>query len=663
MSKARSASVDHPLSGKVKEEKLVEPVGFGEADVPGEVEEVEVARDVGTSSALAIDIDDIQPTESELPHTRSECPKFPFGESQNKTHCPKCYCYVCDIPVCQCTDWHEHCHAHDNAHWNQERYAKRNSLFALLKTLVNGEIKLNSRHALSPFECNEKVRSDIDRAWRLYEAGVHEREGTFVHKFGSVTGWFKKYFIMTVLKANDKEWAIKFIVLDAMTEIIIARTWKLPEGSKYESTDPDQSPENLMDRILLSLGSRWITMTAACPIHMRFLVLKCVRERLGYFQRITKDNKSFGRTFSFLVDISKFGVSGEEHTVVMAVATLYKSINKRQAHALLSDLTCRRVKYHDVYTKDDILLPFAASIISHLAPTINQMEEDKKSSLLALQKRCDFYHRPSRETWNLGKNKLSRQILCLCQLYKDSEMVYEDHIRDFTRDTLYMFAFCKANIYSTRAGKRSKELMVNIDTLMYVFKDVCQCEIRLFRQCAESLRYCIQLFMTIEKLSKGMWAFCERTFNAFDELPSKLAELSQNTVLEMGEWIWHKITESERKDALQTIESRCGRMIVTGSLREGRFEDLQRRPSIWGLAKSVFENHGEHCNICMEGYTAQKPFAITCPCSRATRIHRDCLDQWRRAKPDRAHQCHICHTRYKGIDTVALGKRRRGEHL
>ena len=620
--KSRCASVNHPLSGKVKEEMLVEPVGFGEADVPDEVKEVNSVRDLGTTSALAIDIDDLQPTEAELSHTRSECPEFPFGEEQNGTHCPKCYCYVCDLPAFQCTDWSTHCHAHDNARWHHARYAKRNPLFALLQETL-GEINLGSHlQDLSPFEVNERVRDLIDRAWRMYEAGNID-EGTFVHKFSHVLRWFKKYFSLTQVAANDKKWAEKFIVLDAITEIMIGRTFKLPEGSKYESMDSDRSPDKLMDRILLALGSRWLTMIASCPIHLHVPMSKCVRERMQYFKRTAKELVLFERGFSIVVNISKIGLRGEEGAVVDAACNLYRSITRRRAvhanlHRLQATDTTNRAKYHDVCALDDIMIPFLSRVTTGM----------RDETMIDVKIWCDFYYRPSQKTWG---------ILC-------------KHTRKHTQSKLslipafkYMLNVCKADyIYSTRAVKRSNELMANIEFLMHMSKDMLNDPLypRFLnihsRMCAESLRYCIHSFTNMKKLSKQKWATCERIFNTFDELPSKLVELSRNTVLELGEWIWHNLTKSERKHALKTIELRC--------------DETSR--SIRGLAKSVFNSHGEQCSFCMiSGYTAQKAFAITCPCSRTTRIHHECLDEWRKRIPDdRSRQCPTCKTEYDHID-------------
>lgn len=143
-----------------------EPVGvkFGEADVGDEVVElrpegfdedseagVTGADGAGAGMAVArmdMDDDDDLPGGSQgiafiggnmmvmadLPHQREACCTHPFvteaqataaGAAQtttieaavaaafakNLTHCPNCFCFVCDVNVTECLDWSSHCSA------------------------------------------------------------------------------------------------------------------------------------------------------------------------------------------------------------------------------------------------------------------------------------------------------------------------------------------------------------------------------------------------------------------------------------------------------------------------------------------------------------------------------------------------------------------------
>ena len=63
----------------------------------------------------------------DYPHARFSCLVYPFNSSVKSQHCAQCYCYVCDVPVKQCTGWQQHCVAEMSVlFWRQER-AKRKS--------------------------------------------------------------------------------------------------------------------------------------------------------------------------------------------------------------------------------------------------------------------------------------------------------------------------------------------------------------------------------------------------------------------------------------------------------------------------------------------------------------------------------------------------------
>ena len=59
-------------------------------------------------------------------HPRENCAAVPFTAGQEHEHCPKCYCYVCDVPAGNCTEWSEHCKAsHKSAEWRQRREQRK----------------------------------------------------------------------------------------------------------------------------------------------------------------------------------------------------------------------------------------------------------------------------------------------------------------------------------------------------------------------------------------------------------------------------------------------------------------------------------------------------------------------------------------------------------
>jgi len=102
-----------------------------------------------------------------LPHMRPHCTEFPYqpqkqGEiinvditdkSNNNTtpnarYCPRCYCYVCDVPVPDCQHWpNNHCNATDHSqHWQEQR--RRAALAAQRGTVMVRLSNARAFHAL-----------------------------------------------------------------------------------------------------------------------------------------------------------------------------------------------------------------------------------------------------------------------------------------------------------------------------------------------------------------------------------------------------------------------------------------------------------------------------------------------------------------------------------
>ena len=65
-------------------------------------------------------------------HTRDMCGVHKFDKAGkdadlNRLHCPKCYCFVCDVEADQCSEWDEHCHANSqDVTWKAIRQMKKN---------------------------------------------------------------------------------------------------------------------------------------------------------------------------------------------------------------------------------------------------------------------------------------------------------------------------------------------------------------------------------------------------------------------------------------------------------------------------------------------------------------------------------------------------------
>ena len=66
-------------------------------------------------------------------HHRFACPDFPFESGRyfavsNKQHCDRCFCWVCEVPASQCTEWDCHCCADSKRQaWQNMRATRQDS--------------------------------------------------------------------------------------------------------------------------------------------------------------------------------------------------------------------------------------------------------------------------------------------------------------------------------------------------------------------------------------------------------------------------------------------------------------------------------------------------------------------------------------------------------
>jgi hypothetical protein len=59
---------------------------------------------------------------ADFPHARENCAAVRFVPGQQHKHCANCYCYCCDKPASDCSDWSAHCKAtHADPKWRQLR--------------------------------------------------------------------------------------------------------------------------------------------------------------------------------------------------------------------------------------------------------------------------------------------------------------------------------------------------------------------------------------------------------------------------------------------------------------------------------------------------------------------------------------------------------------
>lgn len=133
-----------------------------------------------------------------LPHMRQHCTEHPFAyfnsskeklekAGHNEKFCDKCYCYVCDVPVGECSQWaNDHCHATDRGStgraWRLKRTcdtAKRNerkpseaSSFVAASRLVTR--KLRGPSAASS-ERNQTLKTIPRKAARSFSKADNRR--------------------------------------------------------------------------------------------------------------------------------------------------------------------------------------------------------------------------------------------------------------------------------------------------------------------------------------------------------------------------------------------------------------------------------------------------------------------------------------------------------
>ena len=108
-----SSPCSSPQCSSVKRQRLASSKNDDSDDGP-----VEVMSSTATNPLLM------------FPHMRHTCAKHPFvlegGVDRNYNHCPKCFCFVCDVLVSECKMWSgvdgQHCDAHDGCDlWSAKR--------------------------------------------------------------------------------------------------------------------------------------------------------------------------------------------------------------------------------------------------------------------------------------------------------------------------------------------------------------------------------------------------------------------------------------------------------------------------------------------------------------------------------------------------------------
>ena len=413
------------------------PVGFGEADDPPYLVEVKVSVEApsGDSAGCTGAVSDANDGEvvcvggtgcpvAQFPHARKDCTKHSFAfetrksilqstkpYKKNDICCDKCFCYVCDVPASECKFWCNtaagqpaHCNAFASKRtdfWDIQRCMHRNPLVRFLAQ------QRPTHLSKKLYEQWETVRGRVDRAWRQYEAGdvvtkhcIDKDKKTSVlhHKFSHVTSWFQHFFHSTRITITEKEWIQKFIRLDALTEVMVKRSWRPPQHVSPDSVWDQKEAEKRFDRMMLSLGSRWLTCYAKCDLEQLPTLAEAIRNRMLKLSSQAKETNIFNRGFAVLRDLASTGVKGDELRLTKAVCNLYKSILRRKVHHVNLDASDvhARSKYNEVWLKDGIMLPFLAVLVDRNPCPDERFVKHAKT----LKCQGDFYHHLTAEAWD-----------------------------------------------------------------------------------------------------------------------------------------------------------------------------------------------------------------------------------------------------------------------
>lgn len=160
-----------PVKMFIKQEYT--PLKFGEADIIGELTEVDVGRNEGLKGIVSppsalneshqrqSNADDEEEIEyvggnmqlaSQMPHARESCPQFKFVHNiqvLSLKQCSQCYCFVCELKASECLEWKSHCMAtYKNPVWKRERNARQSKILMELPANVRAQIFVNMKGVL-----------------------------------------------------------------------------------------------------------------------------------------------------------------------------------------------------------------------------------------------------------------------------------------------------------------------------------------------------------------------------------------------------------------------------------------------------------------------------------------------------------------------------------
>ena len=89
---------------------------------------------------------------SDFPHSREYCSEHPINDDPKKS-CVLCYCYVCDIPASECTEWTKHCKArYQDPKWRRERERRKQNPTTASTTPATNQAHRHAPNVVSPWQ-------------------------------------------------------------------------------------------------------------------------------------------------------------------------------------------------------------------------------------------------------------------------------------------------------------------------------------------------------------------------------------------------------------------------------------------------------------------------------------------------------------------------------
>lgn len=188
----------------------------------------------------------------------------------------------------------------------------------------------------------------------------YEESGNFSH----VANVFQFHFHPTRVEKDDTRQTLdrKIAILDALTTAMVFN-------------------ETTRERIMLSLGSRWLTFLAK-----RTDLTEAIRARVTYLYN-EAFSRDFHRGFSMLRDLTLTREETNKPRILKAVHDLLVSILKRKVATLIWTDGNAKEKLQNVTFKDSIMIPY----LEDLAKSLGGAHVTTKAR---------FYHEPTQETFD-----------------------------------------------------------------------------------------------------------------------------------------------------------------------------------------------------------------------------------------------------------------------